>query len=222
MNDSLITHLVPITYFGGTGGHLIRSLLIASKVGYNALWKFSPHGHAHKGPTEEYNRSFMEPTDLRISIDDVLSQLKNSKFEYNKDEVYYHQFHLLDIDELMKYFAKSIRVCYEYKDVKEVSLAMMAKYGVDGRNLKNPNQEILRKYFLERQMGAIEKCKRFQPVDNQNVLSIKWNTILREDPDVLFSQLSAFTGLEQFSLNNLLHWRELTLKGIGEMEQRIK
>lgn len=222
MNDSLITHLVPITYFGGTGGHLIRSLLIASKVGYNSLWRFSPHGHAHKGPTEEYNRSFMEPTDLRISISTVLSQLKNSKFEYNKNEVYYHQFHFLDLDELMKHFAKSIRVCYAHNDIKEVSLAMMAKYGVDGRNLKNPNQKMLRNYFYERQIEAIRLCSRFQPVDNQNVLSIKWNTILREDPDVLFSQLSAFTGLEKFSLSNLLHWRELTLTGIREMEQSIK
>lgn len=222
MNASLITHLMPITYFGGTGGHLIRSLLIASKVGYEPLWKLSPHGHAHKGPTEEYNRSFMEPTDLRISINDILTQLKNSKFTFNKNEVYYHQFHFLDLDELMKHFAKSIRICYDYKDVKEVSLSMLAKYGVDGRNLKNPDQEMLRKYFLERQMGAIEKCKRFQMVDNNNVLCIKWNTLVREDPEVLFKELSNFTGLEKFSLSNLMRWRELTLTGISEMEQRIK
>lgn len=223
MNDSLITHLMPITYFGGTGGHLVRSLLIASKVNYKPIWKFSPHGHAHKGPTENYNRSFMVPGDLRMSMVTVLSLIKNSKFDYNKDEVYYHQFHLVDVNELMKYFSKSIRICYNHADIKEVALSMLAKYAIDGRNIKNPNdREIIRKYFLERQIDAVKHCGQFQHVNNPNVLNLDWELLIRGDPDKLFEGLSQFTKLKTFSLTNLLHWRELTLNGIDEMKEQLK
>jgi hypothetical protein len=223
MNDSLITHLMPITYFGGTGGHLVRSLLIASKVNYQPNWKLSPYGHAHKGPTENYNRSFMVPGDLRMSIVTVLSLIKNSKFDYNKDEVYYHQFHLVDVNELMKYFYKSIRICYAYHNIEEVSLAMLGKYAIGERNIKNSkDQKMIRKYFLERKVDAIKYYSQFQHVDNPNVLNLDWELLVRGDPDNLFERLSSFTGLKIFSLNNLLRWRELTLNGINEVSPLVK
>jgi hypothetical protein len=39
MNDTLITHIMPVTFFGGTGGNFLRSLLTNSK--FTGLEKFS-------------------------------------------------------------------------------------------------------------------------------------------------------------------------------------
>jgi len=224
MDDSLITNIVPITYFGGTGGHFLRSLIIAAKVEYEPIWEFSPYGNAHWAPTEWYNDTFKAPHDLRISVNDILTQIKNSKIYCDPLEFYYHQFHVVDLKELMKHFSRSIRICYEYKDIKDISLAMLAKTGIDGNEVQNPDDiNEMRKYFMTRQVLGIKHCKDFQRVNhNDKVYSVGWSMLIRDNPEMLFEGLFSFTGFEKFSLDNLMHWRELTLKGISDMEQRIK
>jgi hypothetical protein len=228
MDDSLITNIVPITYFGGTGGHFLRSLIIAAKVEYEPIWEFSPYGNAHWAPTEWYNDTFNtpkgSPPDLSMTVKDVLKKIEDSKIYCDPLEFYYHQFHIVDLNELMRYFSRSIRICYEYKDIKEIGLAMLAKTGIDGNVIKDPNDITeMRKFFMARQVLGIKHCKDFQRVTyNDRVYPVPWNMMLREDPEMLFEGLFSFTGFEKFSLDNLLKWRELTLKGISDMEQRIK
>jgi len=224
MNDSLITHIMPVTFFGGTGGHLVRSLLISAKTGYEGLWEFSPYGNAHWAPAEQYNGSFNIPHGVSVDISQIMSMIHNTKIYFNPLETYYEQFHLVSIRDLMSHFAKAIRICYDYKDVKEISLAMLAKSGIDGGRIKNPeDQAELRKFFMARQVLGIKHCKDFQIFTQDNrVCCITWNMLLTGAPEQLFDQLSEFTRLEKFSLDNLLQWRELTLKGISDMEQRIK
>jgi len=228
MNDSLITNIVPITYFGGTGGHFLRSLLIAAKVGYEPVWEFSPYGHAHWAPAEQYNDSF---TDLSVSkipsgltVEQILDKINNSKIYCDPLQFYYHQFHLIDLNSLMRHFSRSIRICYEFKDAREIALAMLAKSGIDAKHVKDPSDvKELRDYFMKRQIMGIKYYKDFQRVNNiHKVYSVGWDMLLRNDPEMLFEGLYSFTGLENFSLDNLMCWRELTLKGISDMEQRIK
>jgi hypothetical protein len=79
----------------------------------------------------------------------------------------------------------------------------------------------LKKYFAGRVFAGHKLCSRFQPVDADNILFVEWDTLLRGDVDQLFDQLHNFTGLEKFSLDNLLTWRELTLKTISNMQKLI-
>jgi hypothetical protein len=230
MNDSLITNIVPITYFGGTGGHFLRSLLIAAKVGYEPTWEFSPYGHAHWAPAEQYNDSFIDlsgskiPHTLGLTVEQILDKINKSKIYCDPLQFYYHQFHLVDLNSLMRHFSRSIRICYEFKDAREIALAMLAKSGIDAKHVKDPsNVKELRDYFMKRQIMGIKYYKDFQRVNNiHKVYSVGWDMLLRNDPEMLFEGLYSFTGLENFSLDNLMCWRELTLKGISDMEQRIK
>jgi len=134
MNNSLITHIVPITYFGGTGGHLLRSLLIAAKLKNQGLWEFSPNGNAHKAPKEKFNRPLSSVHGLSLTIEEILKLVKDTDVFRETDKIYYHQFHFVDLDQLMEHFAKSIRICYSAKDIREIALVMTAKHGVDGGN----------------------------------------------------------------------------------------
>jgi hypothetical protein len=221
MTDSLIKHIVPITYFGGSGGHLLRSLLIAAKIKKEVLWEFSPNGNAHKAPKETFNRLLSSVHGMSVTIDEILKLVKVNDAFCQPDTIYYHQFHFVDLNQLMKYFARSIRICYSGKDIREIGLIMTAKHAIDGGDINSNNLPELKKYFAGRVFTGHKLCSQFQPVNTDNVLCVEWNTLLRGNSDQLFDQLHNFTGLEKFSLDNLLTWRELTLKSISKMQKLI-
>jgi hypothetical protein len=221
MNDSLISHIVPITYFGGTGGFFLTSLLVAAKLKNQNSWVFSTNGNSHQGPREKFNRFLTTRHNLGITIEEILELVKKSEIYREPGTTYYNQFHLVDLDKLMQYFSKSIRICYSAKDIREVSLVMSAKHGIDGNNVNSNNLSELKKYCSERMVSGHRLCAQFQPIESSNVLCVDWNMLLRGNPDQLFDQLHSFTGLENFSLDNLLTWRELTLKSISNMQKLI-
>jgi len=221
MTDSLITHIVPITYFGGSGGHLLRSLLIAAKLKNQTVWNFSPNGNAHKAPKEKFNRPLSSVHGMSLTIEEILKLVKDTDVFQELDKTYYHQFHFVDLDQLMKHFTRSIRICYSGKDIREIGLVMTAKHGIDGGDINSNNLAELKKYFAGRIFAGHTHCNQFQSVNADNVLCVEWNMLLRGDVDQLFDQLHNFTGLENFSLDNLLTWRELTLKSISNMQKLI-
>jgi hypothetical protein len=221
MHNSLISHITPITYFGGSGGHLLRSLLIASKLKNDTLWEFSPNGNAHKAPKEKFNRPLSSVHGMSVTIDEILKLVKDTDVFREPDTMYYHQFHFVDLDQLMKHFSRSIRICYSGKDIREIGLVMTAKHAIDGGDVNSDNLPVLKKYFAGRVFAGHKLCSRFQPVDADNILCVEWDTLLRGNVDQLFDQLHTFTGLEKFSLDNLLTWRELTLKTISNMQKLI-
>jgi hypothetical protein len=222
MTNSLITHIVPITYFGGTGGHLLRSLLIAAKLKNNTLWEFSPNGNAHKAPKEKFNRPLSSIHGVNITIEEILALVKESEVFRELDTMYYHQFHYLNLDKLMEHFAKSIRICYSLEDIEEIGLVFVAKHAIDGGDINQANLTELKKHCMSRFFLATKLQRLFQPVQSPNILCVNWNTLLRGDANQLFDNLHAFTGVENFSGDNLKCWRELTLKGIKDIRQRIK
>jgi hypothetical protein len=224
MNNSLITHIMPVTFFGGTGGHLLRSLLIDSKIGSQTPWRFSPYGNAHNAPTEQYTDSFRTSHGLYTDISEIMSAINDSKGYFNPLETYYEQFHIVNLRDVMSNFYKSIRICYNVKNIREISLTYLAKSGIDGGNIIDCNNvEELRNYCLRRHILGVKYHNDFQIVEQgDRILCVTWDEILKENPNQLFDKLTVFTGLEKFSLDKLLLWRELTLKAISDMDQRIR
>ncbi len=215
---------MPISFMGGTGGNFVRSLLISAKVGYTNLWDISSNGNSHWGPMEVYNDTFNRiPNDLSCSVEHVLDAIKHSTLTYDEGDCFYQNMHILQLDSIMQHFAKSIRVIYDFDDITDVSVAMVAKNSGDG-NLNANDFQYMKKNFVVRKMVMIRHLKDFQRADDFNgrVLYVSWKDICYKDAKEFFSGLSQFTGipLENFSLDNLTRWRSKTLGTIEDLKKK--
>ena len=221
----MFTHVMPISFMGGTGGNFIRSLLISAKVGYTNLWDMSSHGNSHWGPMEIYNDTFNKvPNDLSCQVADVINAIERSSLTYDPKDCFYQNMHIIDLPELMKYFSKSIRVTYNFEDVIDVSMAMVAKNGDDGKVDLNDIYHI-KKNYIGRKMIMIKHLRDFQPIEDlkDRVLFISWQELLNKDGHKLFADLSNFTGIPEYSFShdNLALWRTKTNKTVQSFKQRL-
>ena len=73
-------------------------------------------------------------------------------------------------------------------------------------------------------MIMIKHLKDFEKTDKfgDRVLFISWKELLNQEGKDLFSRLSDFTGIPHynFSIDNLLRWRYLTLNTIDTLKKR--
>jgi len=205
MNEDII----PITYFKGSGGHLLCHLLVDAKKNYpendikNIL---TDYGQAHLGFFD-----FKLPQLPWINTDEgkincVLNTLPKSE----SNPPYFFSAHLIDLNLVNSYFKKSIRIIYDLDDAKDLATIFYYKFF---NTLQNPfdSTKTIQDLILES-----ENSQEFwtKEIDMPNVLFVSWKELFKGDIESLITKLSNFTDINNanFSRTSIIYWRELTKK----------
>lgn len=213
--------IVPITYNGGTGGTYLCHFIVSAK--YNDYDKYklhlSPHGNAH-GSANDFPPIPPLPagqwrTDAQ-KIEYVLEHLSPN----NKTRPYYTPLHLVDTEIISNNFLKSIRIIYDSSDIDELVNVFLGKYIVDAKNITK-NEIYIHEPNLRTNMVKYSKFYIYEKKYDTNMLFISWSELYSLDPDILVNKLHNFTYIpkENFSIGQLLEWRNATKQGAENVQK---
>ena len=204
--------IVPLLFMGGTGGHFLSAFLYHAIEGDN-YWQFSKYGNAHHSRKE--NPGFSKGVGYP-AINHITSLLKLPVF----GKIRYIRSHCSDPSLALLHFDKVIKTYYETKDVPELSLVFLAKWGLDEGNL---NIDELKNRHISQRSTYFEFPELGNYYESENLLNISWQELMHNDPITLINKLSQFTNLsvDRFPLDKLLTWRELTMGGVNECQTLI-
>ncbi len=210
--------IVPVLFMGGTGGHFLSAFLYHAREGDN-YWQFSKCGNAHH--SQKNNSSFSGGVSYP-AINHINALLKLPVF----GKIMYIRSHCHDPSLALLHFDKVIKTYYETKDVDELNLVFLAKWGLDEGNL---NIDELKNRLISPAMTAVHHSKYFEfpelgnYYESENLLNISWQELMHNDPITLINKLSQFTNLsvDRFPLDKLLTWRELTMAGVNECKTHL-
>ena len=204
--------IVPLLFMGGTGGHFLSAFLYHAIEGDN-YWQFGKYGNAHHSRKE--NPGFSKGVSYP-AINHITSLLKLPVF----GKIRYIRSHCSDPSLALLHFDKVIKTYYETKDVPEISLVFLAKWGLDEGNL---NIDELKNRHISQRSTYFEFPELGNYYESENLLNISWQELMHNDPITLINKLSQFTNLsvDRFPLDKLLTWRELTMGGVNECQTLI-
>lgn len=205
--------IVPVTFIHGTGGNFLCSFIVAAKNNNQSPFILSDHGNMHENalkdiPTKPYS---VEQSD-QVKIDSIFNTEIASTYS-----PYYTASHIVDLQLLQTYFARSIRITYENTDIPEVSYAYMGKFWMDQKSYKKDISNLYK-------MNVISLTK-YQPKFSKqlidDVLFISWNDLYVGDMSSLIQKISNFTLIDKnnFNINTLCLWREKTSFCIDKIKE---
>lgn len=203
--------IVPILFTGGTGGHFLSAFLYHAREGDN-YWQFSNYGNTHHSHSQKENSGFNKGVSYP-AINHIPPLLKLPVF----DKIMYIPSHCPDPSLALLHFDKVIKTYYETKDVYEINLVFLAKWGLDDRNL---NIDGLKNIHIWHRSKYFKFPELMNYYESENLLNISWQEMMHNDPITLINKLSQFTNLsvDRFPLDKLLTWRELTMGGVNECQ----
>ena len=212
----MIHNVIPINYFGGTGGQFLASFLYSASQKNNSNWKFSEYGNAHHSNQHRIPiiRGLIEdPTsasNLKLLLEFATTIPENITA--------YPQAHFADPEEVLKYFDKQIKIYFEPEQADEIIGVIILKNPEGFINLdtsKNGPIWLRRKQLMQTYRRLCNNCPDLEP----RMLNISWNEMVYFDPDILISKLSKFTLIpkEDFNATKFLEWRTLTLSTISKV-----
>lgn len=212
-------HIIPVTYLGGTGARFLTYLLTSAKLSINEKIRLSHFGNAHYGLQRDMKHTPWGIEDVPSSqhIEHILAQqpenLDNAPFFVTA--------HILDLDLALETFEKVIRVTYDEDDMDEINKVFLGKFGLDDYKIKMTPKD-----FLVFRMKSYVRLKPYftrRPELEPRVLFVSWKELVHSDATTFIKKLSDYTNIpsENFNLENLLHWRGVTLLGVDEINQLI-
>ena len=220
MNIIKRTDVVPILYFGGTGGQFLATLLYHAKNNNTDYWKFSEYGNAHYSKKDFAGTGNSTGKHMWISpvehVDSILRiPITNS--------IIYGPSHCADPALALTYIDKIIKTHFTVDDLEEISIVFAVKWGIDDKGFDLTQL----KELLETRKKAYEEftslVNEFYDTENK-VLNLSWQEILHADPSILIRKLSLFTEIpyENFSMYHFLKWRELTNKALTKFRNVLQ
>jgi hypothetical protein len=227
---------IPITYAGGTGGNFLSSWLNAASLNDQSVLNYSEYGNAHKT-----NINILYGGGMNISTGTNLTKhlSEEEKILLINDEVknYHLRFfatHMANKNLLLNYFEKIIIITYKKSNIEEVSIVHTVKWAKDDdspsvkkwveEKLKtNTYPEMYSSFMKYQKVSLLRFLTDFTEEVNENIIYVSWNNLYNEDYHVLVNKLSNQLDIpkENFNLENLFKWRELTLKGIKKFPELV-
>ena len=219
----MIQHVIPINYFGGSGGQFLSSFLYSAREKEYNQWHFSEAGRAHDSEKDWIPQGSNDQNVIvGILADPTGEKNLNLLLTYAerapKNKVTYPMGHFANPDEILKYFDKQIKIYFEPEHEDEIIGVMMSKVPehFPGK-LVNPTDSawIHRKSLMNRFLRLRSNAPDLEP----RLLNISWNEMVYLDPDILVSKLSNFTQIpkENFDKERFIIWRNLTLITINKL-----
>lgn len=213
--------MIPITFAGGTGGQFLSYFLESAKIKDLSSIddKLSEHGNSHRLRSVHMA---VAPYPAKLTYSDLLS-VWHLPPDNEKVYPYYCGTHISEIDDVLSYFDKIIRVTYDIDDIDDLVLIFVGKRLLDD-NIISKNDidklkqgEATHRYFLTTQQQFFVDRPDLAP----KVLCISWKEIIKNDASNLINQLSNFTEMpiENFNYDALITWRNATFKCLNTMKQ---
>lgn len=210
--------IIPIIYFNGSGGNFLAHWSNLAKYNKKDLLQLSNNGNAHNNVNDVFFNDYTLHDPL-IKVSEKVEIFKNPCFVKNTISPYFFAFHTIDIDDLNKIFKKIIIIDHEENDILFLGSMFCSKYFKDV--LKKDDEFIKESYknvctWLSWTSQFLKKYK-----DVENILYLTVKDMLYNDATTLINKLSAFTKIptENFSLDNLIIWREKNISGANEMKK---
>lgn len=189
---------VPVTYFGGTGGHFLISFLNAAYLNDHTIFKYSIFGNAH-------NTGFANVVGGGLGSD---APLNNDKIKILLSNLNYRKFigvHITEYNLLLDFFTKIIKITYQHSDIAEISKVFAFKW--------DSNYPIDHGMLI---LDTTERAKRlldcFSDKNEEGVICVSWVELYKEEPRLLIEKLSKLfvIPIQNFNVSNLLEWRKIT------------
>ena len=200
--------IIPVTYMGGTGGNFLCHFIVSAKRNIQTIIELSEHGNAHENSIKDIPGSTLgvrQPDDLKINS--ILSHLNQNEIPNHliSQKPYYTTGHITDLSMINAYFKKSIRITYEYNDMKEIATIFYGKFYHDCGKPFEP--KILYKNRLVMILSEFTKLENMP-----NILFISWKELFKGNIEELITKISTFTDInpDNFSRESLIHWRTKT------------
>lgn len=216
----MIHNVIPVNYFGGSGGQFVSSLLYSAREKDYNNWHFTEQGQCHASNQDRSIELINRPN----IVDDPTGEINlNLIIDYAKtvssDKVFYPQSHLIDPDKVLKYFNKQIKVYFDPDQADEIVGVIMLKLPDHFAHVvkhKSSPAWIKRKELINKYSRLCNNCPDLEP----RMLNISWNELVYLDPTILISKLSKFTGIPEgdFDFKNFIKWRELTSSTINKIK----
>jgi hypothetical protein len=204
--------IIPIAYFGGTGGYFLCHLIVSAKTNSNSLLRLSKYGNAHNGLLDLPEDSLELDKILDIPELDKIKMISELSIAEGAIKPYYYPVHIFDLALISNYFAKAITITFDTDDIDELSCVYLGKWYVDASrqytdasNLSE-NKSIFKSWFYK-QLREYPNKQSFQ-----NILCVSWKELFKGNIDELITKLSIFTNIDsqQFSKETMINWRDKT------------
>jgi len=227
---------IPITYAGGTGGNFLSSWLNAASLNDQSALNYSEYGNAHKTNINILYGGGMNVS-TGINLSDHISEEEKIKLindEINKYHLKFFATHMANKNLLLNFFEKTIMITYEKSNIEEIAITYVIKWAKDDDSptVKKWIDEQLKVKTYPELYSNLEKYQKvsllrflpeFTEEDNENIIYVSWNNLYNDDYHVLVNKLSNQLDIpkDNFNLENLFKWRELTLKGIKKFPELV-
>ncbi len=212
-NDIFLNEdIIPITYFGGTGGYFLCYFIVGAKKNRYDPLPLSKYGNAHRGVIDlpegslELSKIIDKP-----ELDKIKMVLELPRTD-DAIKPYYYPVHIFDLALISKYFAKAITIKFDTDDINELSCVYLGKWYIDSSTSYTESSDLLQtkliiKSWFDKQLREYPNKKSFQ-----NILYVSWKELFKGNIDDLITKLSTFTDIdaENFSKESLIHWRNKT------------
>lgn len=213
--------MIPITFAGGTGGQFLSYLLESAKIRDLSPIddKLSEHGNSHRLRSMHMA---VAPYPAKLTYNDLLS-VWHLPPENERIYPYYCGTHISEIDDVLSYFDKIIRVTYDLDDIDDLVPIFVAKRLLDDNIIPKDDIDKIKqgiathRHFLTTQQQFFVDRPDLVP----KVLCVSWKEILKYDALILIKKLSDFTEMpiEDFNYDALIAWRNATIKCMNTMKQ---
>ena len=192
--------IIPVTYMGGTGGNFLCHFIVSAKRNIQTIIELSEHGNAHENSIKDIPGST-----LGVRQGNKTKSYEKSLNHLISQKPYYTTGHITDLSMINAYFKKSIRITYEYNDMKEIATIFYGKFYHDCGKPFEP--KILYKNRLVMILSEFTKLENMP-----NILFISWKELFKGNIEELITKISTFTDInpDNFSRESLIHWRTKT------------
>lgn len=203
--------LIAIRFPSGAGGQFLNAFLTAAKLNNKIPLEFGNYGSAHNTYKEFSQHSMpIDPVNIQIG---VLTNALIRCNELRSSPPYIMHTHIFDLSLLMNYAYKVINISYTLDDSPDMFYAFVGKYIFENNRdidpwikIQNPNiymRKLIPNYTVE---------------ETDRILVVYWSDLFIKPAAPLIAKLSEFTNIpkENFLEENLINWRDKTMKGIRE------
>lgn len=202
-----INNVIPIAYFGGSGGLFLSAFCNAAYQNNNTEVMFSSRGNAHSSKFASHGGPKRVTSEQEHSVLRLIESRKYRSFEFVAS-------HITE-DSLFDYFEKNIKIALTEDDLHEVNLAFIGKYHHDDQ--QHSPRCFMGVYRRRLKLLQGNLCSWFlKPSLREDTLNITWPQMIREPAEILINEISQFTNIpaKNFNVGTLLQWRTKTLNGI--------
>lgn len=204
---TMIEHIYPIAYLGGSGGSFLSSWL--NQAAYNVpVLIHECTGNAHGAVIHAGFSIFSSQKDSIDSLKSRYLTFPNRMFIAT---------HIVDDKLLLSNFTKFTKIVYTHEDIIDIAISFCAKTAFSNPPISSIIERI-------RRTEQFNKTMTNPLPETYQASNVSWKELLYSDGKNLIRRLSAFYNIDPDKFNTtVLHkWQKLTLRNITSIKPLVK